>query len=139
MSEVAVKSRSATLFKLKKYFYNKYENGFAGIAGHLSMKGEGMRMEQIIVFLTEYSSWISMGLACLMVILLSVTLHRIRQMQKEMREISENTRRVLSVQAEQTQEENKNIQKLEKREEGQFAMQERPEELIDAVLGEVFP
>lgn len=96
-------------------------------------------MEQIIVFLTEYSRWIYMGLACLMIILLSVTLHKIRRMQKEMREISENTRRMLLVQTEQTQEKNKNMKERGEGKEGQAIVQEHPEELIDAVLGEVFP
>ena len=95
-------------------------------------------MEQIGVFLTEYSSWIFAGLYGLTVILLFVTLRRIKQMQRSIREMAGNVRYIADKTADlhgQRLAEQRSMQQNQVQE----AVRERPEELIDAVLEEVFP
>lgn len=94
-------------------------------------------MAQISFFLTEYANGISVVFYGFTLILLLVTLHRIRRIGKQIQEITGNIDRITVLQKQETRvmEETKG-QAL-----GQAkaaAREERPEELIDAVLGEVF-
>lgn len=107
-------------------------------------------MEQIKVFLTEYSGWIFMAWCGLMMILLAVTLHRIKRVEKQIRKTAEEV---------QKQTEDKlldMVQQVKSAAEANLAnaamgaedklqicdeqmQQDTPETLLNAVLGEVFP
>lgn len=107
-------------------------------------------MEQIKVFLTEYSGWIFMTWCGLMMILLAITLHRIKRVEKQIRKTAEEV---------QKQTEDKildMVQQMHSAAETNFVnaamgaedkpqvcdeqmQQETPETLLNAVLGEVFP
>lgn len=95
-------------------------------------------MEQIDIFLTEYSSWVFVGLFGLTIILLIVTLHRIRRIEKEIRQIADSTK-CIAAQTARAVEEREVKQASVKEGACHSAGQEHPEELIDAVLEEVFP
>lgn len=107
-------------------------------------------MEQIKVFLTEYSGWIFMAWCGLMMILPAVTLHRIKRVEKQIRKTAEEV---------QKQTEDKlldMVQQVKSAAEANLVnaamgaedklqicdeqvQQDTPETLLNAVLGEVFP
>lgn len=95
-------------------------------------------MEQIVIFLTEYANGISLIVYVFTLILLLVTLHRIKQIKKQIQEIAGNRER-MTVQALPEQTGMGRAPEPVQEPERLIAEPEKPEELIDAVLGEVFP
>lgn len=94
-------------------------------------------MAQISIFLTEYANGISVLFYGFTLILLLVTLHRIRRIEKQIQEITGNINRIAD-QTEQRQEIQKEIAVPDQEQPKHAAGEENPAELIDAVLGEVF-
>lgn len=94
-------------------------------------------MAQISFFLTEYANGISAVCYAFTLILLLVALHRIRRIGKQIQEITGNIDRI----AVQLKRESEVMEKAgtQMPEQPKTAVrEERPEELIEAVLGEVF-
>lgn len=104
-------------------------------------------MEQLIAILREYANEILAVYGGCVGILLLVTLHRIKRIEKQMRELLEcvTIRNDAAVQStgtseslSQTQEVTKNMPEEQEADITLNEVKERPEELIDAVLGEIF-
>lgn len=95
-------------------------------------------MEQIGLFFTERSSWIYMGLGFCTLVLLAITLHRIKQNLRQMNKLTETAEHI-RIQLEHFVE--VNVQEKEILENQQELEPEttQPEELLNAVLEEVFP
>lgn len=104
-------------------------------------------MEQAIAILREYANEILAVYDGCVGILLLVTLHRIKRIEKQMRELIEcitikNDEAVQSISTSESllekQETANNMAEDTKTENTLKEAKERPEELIDAVLGEIF-
>lgn len=111
------------------------------------MKREVVCMEQSIAILKEYANEILTIYGGCMGILLLVTLHRIKRIEKQMRELLKYVaiKTDVPVQnicttdlAQENRETDKNMPKKQETEQAFHEVKEHPEELIDAVLGEVF-
>lgn len=91
-------------------------------------------MEQMMVFWTKYANEISGALLLLVLILVLVTLHRIKKLGIQIRKLTEDT----FVSEAETEVEEDEI--LQANADGTTAarVDDTPEELLDAVLGEVF-
>lgn len=113
-------------------------------------------MEQVIFYLTEYSEWIKLGINALMLLLLASALHRMRKLKKQIRKtegrIQEYLDRAFERMSVQDQSlagsavqinaggmtgDDAALSAMYKEEE--HMDMEAPENLIDAVLEEVFP
>lgn len=95
-------------------------------------------MEQIVFFLTEYANGISLTVYGVTLILLLVTLHRIKQIKKQIQKLAATGERAKAP----ALPECTGMESASGREPEPVALiaeQQKPEELIDAVLGEVFP
>ena len=112
------------------------------------IESEVMHMEQVRYFLAEYSGWISMAVSGLTLLLLAAALHRMKKIGKQIKETAADVRAVLEF-ARQSAEEEKVMKAVVQRQTGQYgadrqrmsgqASGDMPDELIDAVLEEVFP
>ncbi len=106
-------------------------------------------MDQVRLFLTEYSGWITMAVSGVVFILLAVTLHRIKGIGRLIRENTTDTKRILvcveqEAEARKSEAETARRQTMQEITHGQQPVVASvsggaPEELIDAVLEEVFP
>lgn len=105
-------------------------------------------MEQVFVILREYANEVMIVYGGCVVLLLLVALHRIRQIEKRMRKLLEcvvntsdavvqNMSGQALLQEELTKHESAITGITESSSKNET--KERPEELIDAVLGEIFP
>lgn len=104
-------------------------------------------MEQVRFILTEYAGWICMGMGILAIVLLAITLRRIKRMRKQQKELQESIRLlhervewVLELQRSDAARKQADVLRAKQsRERRKDPYAEHPEELINAVLGEVFP
>lgn len=94
-------------------------------------------MAQISIFLTEYANGISVLFYGFTLILLLVTLHRIRRIGKQIQEITGNISRI-TVQPEHAPKVQGEVTAPKPEQTKNAAGEESPAALIDAVLGEVF-
>ena len=95
-------------------------------------------MEQLVILFTEEAKWIVMGLCVLTVLLLLIAMRRIGRLTKKIRELAgcteQLTEQVAALLTAQAPAEDTAAAEVQRSE-----AVERPEDLIEAVLGEVFP
>lgn len=116
-------------------------------------------MEQMLTFVADNSGWIAMGMGLIGLLLLTATLHRTKQLSKNMKKMTEGLDRLSMYAAAPAAQQGKNNAQQEKGAGGQeqdaarlikseetsqkcpeqrAAAAEEPEQLLNAVLGEVF-
>ena len=129
-----------------------------GQADGLSQKREVMCMEQISYFLAEYSGWVIVGFGVLVTMLLAVTLRRIKKLGKRIDTLARSICPNREVWAGFEEADSKNMvgeETLELRKEdkkgteggksqmketsGEMQREMGPDELLNAILDEVFP
>lgn len=115
-------------------------------------------MEQVIFYLKEYSEWIKLGIDALMLVFLAVALHRMRKLKKQIRKTEGRmqeyldqsfqrifvqgqalTQAAVQTAAEEMTADDAASSTMFLGENGGKMDLEAPENLIDAVLEEVFP
>lgn len=95
-------------------------------------------MREMEMFLTEYSDWLSFGMGLLVIILLAITLHKMKRMERELHRQREQMKTYFEER--KKEEENKPTVMVEEPVyERKKVAKEAPENLINAVLEEIFP
>ena len=94
-------------------------------------------MEQMLFFLTEYANEMTAAGFLLVMVLLLIVLHRIRRIEVQLTKLQERMTPALEteISEERTESEVLIAESAEQMEQGTA---DRPEELLNAVLGEVF-
>ncbi len=141
MSELAANFRPGTLFKYRKSTYNSREKIWRTGSIPPEKKREVMCMEQISYLIVQYADEIAVAAGGFALILLAVALHRIKRMEKTMREILGRLplREKVIASAEPARQEAVS-EPAESKETGasEGRLPEDAAELLDAVLDEVF-
>ncbi len=140
-----MKSWRCGLFKYADYLYNDMEIIWRTRS---VIESEVMHMEQVRYFLAEYSGWISMAVSGLTLLLLAAALHRIKKIGKQIKETALDVKAVLEF-ARRSAETEKVRMAAEQQQSGKKGAERQmisgqasgdmPDELLDAVLEEVFP
>ncbi len=94
-------------------------------------------MEQMLFFLTEYANEMTAAGFLLVMVLLLIVLHRIRRIEVQLTKLQERMTPALETEISEERTESE-VQIAESAEQMEQGTADRPEELLNAVLGEVF-
>ncbi|MCI8390677.1 MAG: hypothetical protein HFI35_08370 [Roseburia sp.] len=94
-------------------------------------------MEQMLFFLTEYANEMTAAGFLLVMVLLLIVLHRIRRIEVQLTKLQERMTPALETEISEERTESE-VQIAESAEQMEQGTADRPEELLSAVLGEVF-
>ena len=94
-------------------------------------------MEQMLFFLTEYANEMTAAGFLLVMVLLLIALHRIRRIEVQLTKLQERMTPALETEISEERTESE-VQIAESAEQMEQGTADRPEELLNAVLGEVF-
>lgn len=92
-------------------------------------------MEQIILMMAQYADTVCMALAALTVMITGITLHKLKKLEKELFQTGERIQQKNM----KTGDSVKTPEKIQEKEVVAAAVTGEQEQLLDAVLGEVFP
>ena len=94
-------------------------------------------MEQMLFFLTEYANEMTAAGFLLVMVLLLIVSHRIRRIEVQLTKLQERMTPALETEISEERTESE-VQIAESAEQMEQGTADRPEELLNAVLGEVF-
>ena len=94
-------------------------------------------MEQMLFFLTEYANEMTAAGFLLVMVLLLIVLHRIRRIEVQLTKLQERMTPALETEISEERTESE-VQIAESAEQMEQGTADRPEELLNVVLGEVF-
>ena len=94
-------------------------------------------MEQMLFFLTEYANEMTAAGFLLVMVLLLIVLHRLRRIEVQLTKLQERMTPALETEISEERTESE-VQIAESAEQMEQGTADRPEELLSAVLGEVF-
>ena len=94
-------------------------------------------MEQMLFFLTEYANEMTAAGFLQVMVLLLIVLHRIRRIEVQLTKLQERMTPALETEISEERTESE-VQIAESAEQMEQGTADRPEELLNAVLGEVF-